>query len=104
MLKNEAPPNVLDKRELSRLLRAVDRDDARARLHPGKRERDRLLLALFAYAGLRRSELLGGDVARSFRVSGYRFIGHIENMTTCSPTLIRFTSTRVPSPTSISPG
>jgi integrase len=27
----------------------------------GKRERDRLLLALFAYAGLRRSELLGLD-------------------------------------------
>jgi integrase/recombinase XerC len=31
------------------------------RLHAGKRERDRLLLALFAYGGLRRSELLGLD-------------------------------------------
>ena len=31
------------------------------RHHPGKRERDRLLLALFAYAGVRRSELLGLD-------------------------------------------
>jgi integrase len=28
---------------------------------PGKRERDRLVLALVAYAGLRRSELLGLD-------------------------------------------
>jgi integrase/recombinase XerC len=31
------------------------------RKHDVKRERDRLLLALFAYAGLRRSELLGLD-------------------------------------------
>ena len=31
------------------------------RVHAGKRERDRLLLALFAYGGLRRSELLGLD-------------------------------------------
>ena len=31
------------------------------RVHAGKVERDRLLLALFAYAGLRRSELLGLD-------------------------------------------
>ena len=31
------------------------------RLHDGKAERDRLLLALFAYGGLRRSELLGLD-------------------------------------------
>jgi site-specific recombinase XerD len=30
-------------------------------VHAGKRERDRLLLALFAYGGLRRSELLGLD-------------------------------------------
>ena len=60
--KNEALPDVLDKRELSRLLHAVDRNDTWQRLHPGKRERDRLLLALFAYAGLRRSELLGLDI------------------------------------------
>jgi integrase/recombinase XerC len=60
--KREALPDVLDKRELARLLRSVDREDVWLRVHPGKRERDRLLLALFAYAGLRRSELLGLDV------------------------------------------
>jgi site-specific recombinase XerD len=59
--KREALPDVLDRRELERLLQAVERDDVWVRLHPGRRERDRLLLALFAYAGLRRSELLGLD-------------------------------------------
>jgi site-specific recombinase XerD len=59
--KREALPDVLDHRELARLLRAVERDDVWERHFPGKRERDRLLLALFAYAGLRRSELLGLD-------------------------------------------
>jgi site-specific recombinase XerD len=59
--KREALPDVLDKRELSRLLHATSRDDVWKRKHDGKRERDRLLLALFAYAGLRRSELLGLD-------------------------------------------
>jgi integrase len=44
-----------------RLLDAVERDDVWERQHAGRRERDRLLLALFAYAGLRRSELLGLD-------------------------------------------
>jgi site-specific recombinase XerD len=56
--KREALPDVLDSRELGRLLRAVERDDVWERHVTGKRERDRLLLALFAYAGLRRSELL----------------------------------------------
>jgi integrase/recombinase XerC len=59
--KREALPDVLDRRELARLLGATDRDDVWARKHDGKRERDTLLLALFAYAGLRRSELLGLD-------------------------------------------
>jgi integrase/recombinase XerC len=59
--KREALPDVLDRRELARLLHAVERDDVWERHFPGKRERDRLLLALFAYAGLRRSELLGLD-------------------------------------------
>ena len=59
--KREALPDVLDKRELVRLLQAVERDDVWQRHFAGKRERDRLLLALFAYAGLRRSELLGLD-------------------------------------------
>ncbi|HEX5175261.1 MAG TPA: tyrosine-type recombinase/integrase [Gaiellaceae bacterium] len=59
--KREALPDVLDRRELARLLEATRRDDVWKRKHDGKRERDRLLLALFAYAGLRRSELLGLD-------------------------------------------
>jgi integrase len=42
-------------------LEATERDDVWQRWHAGKRERDRLLLALFAYAGLRRSELVGLD-------------------------------------------
>jgi site-specific recombinase XerD len=60
--KREALPDVLDKRELARLLAVVERQDVWKRWHHGKRERDRLLLALFAYAGLRRSELLGVDI------------------------------------------
>ena len=59
--KREALPDVLDRRELVRLLDATARDDVWKRNHDGKRERDRLLLSLFAYAGLRRSELLGLD-------------------------------------------
>ncbi len=58
--KREALPDVLDRHELKRLMRAPDLA-AWEREHHGKRERDRLLLALFAYAGLRRSELLGLD-------------------------------------------
>jgi integrase/recombinase XerC len=59
--KREALPDVLDGREVARLLRTVERDDVWERHFHGKRERDRLMLALFAYAGLRRSELLGLD-------------------------------------------
>jgi site-specific recombinase XerD len=59
--KREALPDVLDHSELERLLAAVEREDVWERHFPGRRERDRLLLALFAYAGLRRSELLGLD-------------------------------------------
>src|SRR4051794_36411015 len=59
--KREALPDVLDRSELERLLAAVEREDVWERHFPGRRERDRLLLALFAYAGLRRSELLGLD-------------------------------------------
>ncbi|MGO8904438.1 MAG: tyrosine-type recombinase/integrase [Solirubrobacteraceae bacterium] len=60
-MKREALPDVLDRRELSRLLHAPGREDVWSRVHAGKRERDHLLLALFAYGGLRRSELLGLD-------------------------------------------
>jgi site-specific recombinase XerD len=59
--KREALPDLLDRLELARLLDVTGRDDVWKRKHDGKRERDRLLLALFAYAGLRRSELLGLD-------------------------------------------
>lgn len=59
--KREALPDVLDQRELQRLLKVPESDGVWERVHPGKRERDRLLLALFAYAGLRRSELRGVD-------------------------------------------
>lgn len=59
--KREALPDMLDRHELGRLLSVPDLDGVWQREHPGKRERDRLLLALFAYAGLRRSELLGLD-------------------------------------------
>jgi integrase/recombinase XerD len=45
--KREALPDVLDRRELVRLLDATEREDVLKRRHDGKRERDRLLLALF---------------------------------------------------------
>lgn len=60
--KREALPDVLDRRELSRLMDAPAREGVWQRMHAGKVERDRLLLALFAYGGLRRSELLGLDL------------------------------------------
>jgi len=59
--KREALPDVLDHRELARLLRVIDREDVWQRRFHGRRERDKLMLALFAYAGLRHSELLGLD-------------------------------------------
>jgi site-specific recombinase XerD len=59
--KREALPDVLDRGELARLLDVPAREGVWTRLHAGKVERDRLLLALFAYSGLRRSELLGLD-------------------------------------------
>jgi site-specific recombinase XerD len=59
--KREVLPDILDRTELFRLLEAPSREGVWKRVHPGKRERDRLLLALFAYGGLRHSELLGLD-------------------------------------------
>jgi len=50
--KREALPDVLDRHEIARLLASPERNDVWKRNHDGKRERDRLLLALFAYAGL----------------------------------------------------
>jgi integrase len=59
--KRKALPDVLDRRELTRLLDAPGNAGVWKRLHAGKVQRNRLLLALFAYGGLRRSELLGLD-------------------------------------------
>ena len=59
--KSEALPDVLTMGELERLLSATSRAEVWERHFAGKPERDRLLLALMAYGGLRRSELLGPD-------------------------------------------
>src|SRR4051812_41287706 len=59
--KREALPDVLDQRELGRLLRVIDREDVWKRRFHGRRERDKLMLAVFAFAGLRHNELLGLD-------------------------------------------
>ncbi len=59
--KREVLPDVLTMDELERLLAATGRAELWERQFPGKPERVRLLLALMAYAGLRRSELLGLD-------------------------------------------
>jgi len=57
----ESLPDVINHGERSRLLSMPGREGVWSRVHPGKRERDQLLLALFAYGGLRHSELLGLD-------------------------------------------
>ncbi len=59
--KREALPDVLDRKELSRLPDVPVREGVWRRVRAGKVQRDRLLLAVFAYGGLRRSELLGLD-------------------------------------------
>jgi site-specific recombinase XerD len=59
--KHEALPDVLTMGELERLLAQPGRAELWERHFPGKPERDRLLLAVMAYGGLRRSELLGLD-------------------------------------------
>jgi integrase/recombinase XerD len=56
--KREALPDVLDQREVGRLLRVIDREDVWKRRFRGRRERDKLMLAVFAFAGLRHNELL----------------------------------------------
>lgn len=59
--KREALPDVLDRAEVVRLLNAPSLPGVWERNHRGREQRDRLMLAVFAYAGLRRSELLGLD-------------------------------------------
>ncbi|MEZ5099018.1 MAG: tyrosine-type recombinase/integrase [Thermoleophilia bacterium] len=59
--KRDSLPDVLTLAELERLLASPDRAGVWERQFYGKVERDRLLLATMAYAGLRRSELLGLD-------------------------------------------
>ena len=99
---------MLDRRELARLLDAAERDDVWKRKYHGKRERDRLLLALFAYAGLRRSELLGLDwedvdlERRLLRCAGQRAAGSGSSRSTrrssrCSSTTCR-SAARDPEP------
>ncbi len=57
----ETLPDIIDRTELAQLLVIPSREGVWKRVHPGKAQRDRLLLALFAYGGLRHSELLGLD-------------------------------------------
>ena len=59
--KRETLPDVLTMGELERLLAQPARAELWERHFDGKPERDRLLLAVMAYGGLRRSELLGLD-------------------------------------------
>ena len=59
--KREALPDVLTMGELERLLAQPARADLWERHFLGKPERERLLLAVMAYGGLRRGELLGLD-------------------------------------------
>jgi site-specific recombinase XerD len=59
--KREVLPDVLTMGELKRLLAQPARGDLWERHFPGKPERDRLLLALMAYGGLRRAEVVGLD-------------------------------------------
>lgn len=60
--KREALPDVLDRAELGRLLDVPREPGVWKRVSPGKIERDRLLLAVFAYSGLRRAEIIGLDL------------------------------------------
>lgn len=62
--KREVVPDVLDRRELAHLLAATERDDVWSATSPASASATRLLLALFAYAGLRRGELLGARLGR----------------------------------------
>ena len=69
--KREALPDVFDRRELARVMQAIARAEVWKRHFAGKPERDRFMLALMAFGGLRRSELLGldwDDVDLSHRV------------------------------------
>jgi site-specific recombinase XerD len=59
--KRESLPDALTMGELERLLFQPGRADVWERHFEGKAERDRLLLALMASGGLRRSEVLGLD-------------------------------------------
>lgn len=59
--ERDARPDVLDSRELRRLLGAPGSGQVWQPRFAGRDERDRLMLALFAYSGLRRSELLALD-------------------------------------------
>src|SRR4051812_41596810 len=59
--KPEVLPDALTMRELERLLAQPQRPGVYERQFAGKPERDRLLLAVMAYGGLRRGEMIGLD-------------------------------------------
>ena len=102
--KREALPDVLTMAELERLLDAPTRDDVWERSFHGKLERDRLMLALMAYSGLRRSELLGLDwddvdlarrVLRVRRAKGGR-VRSVPIHPALAPLFASYYATRVP--------
>jgi site-specific recombinase XerD len=102
--KRETLPDTLTMVELERLLAQPGRDDVWERHFQGKPERDRLLLALMAYAGLRRSELLGlewDDVDLSRRLLRVRKAkgGHQRTIPihpALAPLFAEYYATRVP--------
>ena len=102
--KREVLPDTLTMGELERLLVQPRRRDLWERHFPGKAERDLLLLALMAYAGLRRSELLGlewDDVDLSRRLLRVRRAkGGRQRMVPIHPALVSlfadYYATRVP--------
>jgi integrase len=55
-------PDVLERREVRRLLNAPSQVGVWQRRFEVREARDRLLLALFSYGGLRRAELIGLDL------------------------------------------
>ena len=82
--KQEVLPDVLTMGELERLLAQPERNELWERHFPGKPERDRLLLAVMAYAGLRRGELLGhkhlDSTQRYTRVTAHELRGAIKRL------------------------
>lgn len=102
--KRETLPDTLTMGELERLLAQPGREDLWERHFPGKAERDLLLLALMAYGGLRRGELVGldwGDVDLSRRLLRIRKAKGGQQRTipihpALAPLFAQYYATRVP--------